>query len=219
MTRSELASYIDHTVLKPNTVAADIEKLCQEAAQYNVAAVCVAPRWVPLAVKLLRDSDVHIATVAGFPHGDTLSKAKADETRLAIDAGAHEVDMVISVGAALDGDWRYVRDDIHAVVHAARGGAIIKVIMEMAYLNEAQKIAACRAAQEAGSDYVKTSTGFASSGATLEDVRLMREIVGNEMGVKAAGGIRDLPTALAMIEAGASRLGCSASVSILNGLE
>lgn len=219
MTRSELASYIDHTVLKPDTVAADIEKLCREAAEYNVAAVCVAPRWVPLAVKLLHDSDVHIATVAGFPHGDTLSKAKADETRLAIDAGAHEVDMVISIGAALDGDWRYVRDDIHAVVHAGRGAAIIKVIMEMAYLNEAQKVAACRAAQEAGADYVKTSTGFASSGATLEDVRLMREIVGNEMGVKAAGGIRDLPTALAMIEAGASRLGCSASVSILNSLE
>lgn len=219
MTRSELASYIDHTVLKPNTVAADIEKLCREAAEYNVAAVCVAPRWVPLAVKLLRDSEVHIATVVGFPHGDTLSKAKADETRLAIDAGAHEVDMVISVGAALDGDWRYVQDDIHAVVHAARGAAIIKVIMEMAYLNEAQKASACQAAKAAGADYVKTSTGFASSGATLEDVRLMREVVGNEMGVKAAGGIRDLETALAMIEAGASRLGCSASVSILSDLE
>jgi deoxyribose-phosphate aldolase len=214
MTRSELASYIDHTVLKPETTSATIEKLCSEAATHGFAAVCVAPRWVPLAAKLLNDNGVHIATVAGFPHGDTLSRAKAQETRDAIEAGANEVDMVISVGAALDGDWKYLHHDIAAVVAAAHGHAIIKVILENAYLNREQIIQACRVATEAGADYVKTSTGFASSGAKVEDVRLMREVVGAGMGVKAAGGIRDLETALAMIDAGATRLGCSASVAI-----
>lgn len=218
MTRSELASYIDHTVLKPDTRAGAIEKLCQEARDYQFAAVCVAPRWVPLAARLLKGSEVHVATVAGFPHGDTLSRAKAEETRAAIDAGANEVDMVISIGAALDGDWKYVRDDIAAVVAAGHGHAIIKVIMENAHLTGEQITLACRAAQDAGADYVKTSTGFATSGALADEVRLMRGVVGPGMGVKAAGGIRDLETALAMIDAGASRLGCSASVAIINAL-
>jgi deoxyribose-phosphate aldolase len=219
MTRSELASYIDHTVLKPETGAAAIENLCREAHENGFAAVCVAPRWVPFAARLLKNSEVHVATVAGFPHGDTLSRAKAQETRDAIEAGAHEVDMVISIGAARDGDWKYVETDIAAVVASGHGHAIIKVILECAYLNPAQIIAACRAAQNAGADYVKTSTGFAPSGAKIEDIRLMRETVGETMGVKAAGGIRDLETALQMIEAGASRLGCSASVAILAALE
>ncbi len=218
MTRSELASFIDHTVLKPDTRAAAVEKLCGEAREYSFAAVCVPARWVSLSADLLKDTGVLVATVAGFPHGDTLSRAKADETRAAIEAGADEVDMVISIGAALDCDWSYVRDDIAAVVEAAEGKAVIKVIFENAFLDHAQIVLACRAAQDAGADYVKTSTGFAASGAKAEEVRLMRQTVGDAMGVKAAGGIRDLPTALAMIEAGASRLGCSASLAIINSM-
>jgi deoxyribose-phosphate aldolase len=218
MTRSELASYIDHTVLKPDTRQAAIEKLCAEALQYNFAAVCVAARWVPLCAKLLKDSDIHVCTVVGFPNGDTLTKAKAQETRDAIEAGATEVDMVISVGAALDGDWKYLHDDIAAVVVAAHGRAIIKVIFENAYLSPEQITKCCQIAVEAGADYVKTSTGFAASGATVEDVRLMRQTVGEGVGVKAAGGIRNLETALAMIEAGASRIGASSSIAILNEL-
>ncbi len=218
MTRSELAAYIDHTALKPETLTLDIEKLCAEAHQHQFAAVCIAPRHVPLAAHLLKGSDVHLATVVGFPHGDTLSRAKAQETRDAIDAGAEEIDMVIAIGAARQGDWKYLHDDIAAVVHAARGAAILKVILENAYLNADQIARACQIAKAAGADYVKTSTGFAASGAKIDDVRLMREVVGEEMGVKAAGGIRDLETALAMIEAGASRLGCSASIAILDQL-
>ncbi len=218
MTRLELAAYIDHTVLKPETVAADVEKLCDEAKTHRFAAVCIAPIWVPLAAKILAGSGVKVATVAAFPHGDTLSSAKASETRAAIDAGADEVDMVISVGHARMNDWDYVRADIAAVVEAAQGEAVVKVIFENAYLTSEQIAAACRAAKQAGADYVKTSTGFASSGAKIEDVRLMRDTVGPELGVKAAGGIRNLETALAMIEAGASRLGCSASIAILDEL-
>ena len=215
MNRSQLASYIDHTVLKPEAGASAIEKACHEALQYNFAAVCFAPRHVALAAKLLESSDVKVATVAGFPDGDTLSNVKAFETRAAIDAGADEVDMVIPIGAARDGAWDIVEKDIAAVVEAARGRALVKVIIETAYLDEAQKIAACRICKEVGADYVKTSTGFAATSATLADVKLMRATVGAELGVKAAGGIRDLETALAMIEAGASRLGCSASVAII----
>lgn len=218
MTRSELAAYIDHTVLKPETLSSDIETLCAQAHEHSFAAVCIAPRHVPLAAKLLRDSEVHVATVVGFPHGDTLSRAKAQETRDAIDAGAEEIDMVIAIGAAREGNWKYLHDDIAAVVHAARGNAILKVIIENAYLSSEQIARACQIAKEAGADYVKTSTGFAASGAKIEDVRLMRQVVGEGMGVKAAGGIRDLETALAMIEAGASRLGCSASIAILEQL-
>ncbi len=218
MTRSELASFIDHTVLKPDTRAAAVEKLCAEAREYHFAAVCVPPRWVSLSADLLKDTGVLVATVAGFPHGDTLSRAKADETRAAIEAGADEVDMVISVGAALDGDWDYIQKDIAAVVTAAEGKAVIKVIFENAYLDHSQIELACRASMDAGAHYVKTSTGFAASGAKVEEVRLMRQTVGETTGVKAAGGIRDLETALAMIEAGASRLGCSASISIVNSL-
>ena len=215
MNRSQLASYIDHTVLKPEAGTSAIERACQEALQHGFYAVCFAPRHVALAARLLADSSVKVATVAGFPDGDTLSAVKAFETRAAIDAGADEVDMVIPIGAARDGNWQLVEQDIGAVVEAARGRALVKVILETAYLNEAQKIRACQICREAGADFVKTSTGFAATSATLEDVKLMRQTVGPQMGVKAAGGIRDLPTALAMIEAGASRLGCSASVAII----
>lgn len=215
MNRSQLASFIDHTVLKPEAGESAIEKVCAEALQYGFAAVCIAPRHVARAAQLLDGSKVKVATVAGFPDGDTLSQVKAYETRAAIDAGASEVDMVIPIGAARDGAWDIVARDVAAVVEAANGRALVKVILETAYLNEAQKIAVCRICREVGADFVKTSTGFAATSATLADVKLMRQTVGARMGVKAAGGIRDLPTALAMIEAGANRLGCSASVAII----
>lgn len=218
MTRSQLAAFIDHTVLKPETLASDVEKLCFEAQTHGFAAVCIAPVWVPLAAQILENSRVKVATVCAFPHGDTLSKVKASETRLAIEAGAREVDMVISIGAARAEQWDYLRDDIAAVVQAAQSQAIVKVILENAYLSRDQIVAACLAAKDAGADYVKTSTGFAANGAKIEDVQLMRATVGPDMGVKAAGGIRDLKTALAMIEAGATRLGCSASIAILDEL-
>lgn len=222
MTRSQLAAFIDHTVLKPETLASDVEKLCHEALNHGFVAVCIAPIHVPLAAHILAGSEVKVATVCGFPHGDTLSSAKVGEARAVIEAGAREVDMVIAIGAAREGNWDYLQSDIAAVVEAARdaarGAASVKVIMENAYLTPEQITKACLAAKAAGADYVKTSTGFAKSGATLEDVILMRHTVGPAMGVKAAGGIRDLKTALAMIDAGATRLGCSASIAILDEL-
>lgn len=217
MTSEEFAAFVDHTVLKPNATQSDFEKCCDEARQHHFKAVCVSPRWVPFAAHRLQGSGVLVATVAGFPNGDTLSKAKAAETRLLVENGADEVDMVIAIGAACQGEWNYVRDDIFAVVEAA-GNSAVKVIIECAYLNDEQKIKACEAAKDAGAAFVKTSTGFASSGATVDDVALMRRVVGPQMGVKAAGGIRDDSTALAMIEAGANRLGCSASVAIAGAL-
>ena len=219
MTPAELAGYIDHTLLKPDTVDRGVERLCDEAMQYGFATVCVAPFWVPLAVKRLRESDVHIGTTVSFPHGDALTKVKAHESRAALDAGAHEVDMVINIGLVKMGDFKAVQDDIHAVVHTCHGEAIVKVILETSFLTDAEIVSCCRAAHDAGADYVKTSTGFTAGGATVEHVRLMRSVVGLEMGVKAAGGVRDLPMALAMIKAGASRLGCSASVAILHQLD
>ena len=218
MNRSLLASYIDHTVLKPDAPTSAIEAACAQALQYNFAAVCFAPRHVARAAHLLADSPVAVATVAGFPNGDTLSSIKADETRAVIQHGADEVDMVIAIGAARAGDWADVQSDIAAVVQAANGEALVKVILENAYLNDDQIARACQICVDAGADYVKTSTGFAATGATIENVALMRKIVGPKVGVKAAGGIRDLPTALAMIDAGASRLGCSASVAIVEAL-
>ena len=218
MNRTQLAAFIDHTVLKPDAGTSAIERACREALQFGFFAVCIAPRHVALAARLLRESPVKIATVVGFPNGDSLSAAKVAETRAAIDAGAHEIDMVIPIGAARDGDWNVVSADVAAIVEAARGRALVKVILENAYLDEAQKVAVCRICREVGADFVKTSTGFAATGATLEDVVLMNAIVGDTMGVKAAGGIRDLETATMMIEAGATRLGCSASVAIIESL-
>lgn len=218
MTRSELASFIDHTVLKPETSSSAIQTLCEEAAQYGFFSVCVAPRWVSLCADLLAGTPVKVATVIGFPHGDTLKRAKAAETLAAIEAGADEVDMVIPIGAARGGDWDAVKGDVALVVEAAAGRALVKVILETSFLDAEQIVAACRVAKDVGADFVKTSTGFAGSGATTENIRLMRETVGPEMGVKASGGIRDLATAQAMIKAGASRLGCSASVAIVEAL-
>jgi deoxyribose-phosphate aldolase len=211
-----LAGLIDHTLLRPEATRLQVERLCAEARLLGFATVCVNPVWVPLAAEQVRDSPVKVATVAGFPFGATPTSAKRLEAQGAIRAGAQEIDMVMNVGAMKSGQPQRVHDDIRGVAEICRsGGAALKVILENAYLSEEEKVAACRMAQSAGADYVKTSTGFGPSGATEDDVRLMRETVGPAMGVKAAGGIRTLADALRMLQAGASRLGASASVAIL----
>jgi len=211
----DLARMIDHTLLKPDATRDQIETLCQEALTYQFASVCVNPHWVPLAAQLLKGSPVKVCTVIGFPLGATSTAAKAFEAADAIAHGAAEVDMVINIGALKSGDLDAVQQDIAAVVEAARGKALVKVILETGLLTRDEKITACRLAKAAGADFVKTSTGFGHGGATVEDVALMRQIVGPEMGVKASGGVRDAATARAMIEAGANRIGASAGVSIV----
>lgn len=220
----DVAARIDHTALKPATTGAEIRQLCKEALHYRFASVCVNPTWVSLAAELLAGSPVKVCTVIGFPLGATLPSVKAFETTAAIAAGAQEVDMVINIGLLKDGDYDAVREDIRGVVNAARsdGGrarpVIVKVIIETSQLTEFEKRMACILAAEAGADFVKTSTGFSGGGATIEDIHLMRQVVGPQMGVKASGGIRDGATALAMLEAGATRLGVSAGVTILREL-
>ncbi|MBI1296996.1 deoxyribose-phosphate aldolase [bacterium] len=213
-----LASTIDHTALKPETNEAAIRKLCEEARQFGFASVCVNPTWVPLCAELLVNSPVKVCTVIGFPLGATLTSVKAFETTEAIAAGATEVDMVINIGWLKDGRDGDVRHDIAAVVSAARAAdpdVLVKVIIETALLSEDEKRRASKLTQDAGADFVKTSTGFSSGGATVEDVALMRSVVGESMGVKAAGGIRTAADAQAMIAAGATRLGASAGVQIM----
>jgi len=217
---SDLARYIDHTVLKPEAAESQIVQLCEEARRYQFMAVCVNPVWVKRCVQLLQGSSTRVATVAGFPLGATLPEVKAYEAQQVVAAGAREVDMVINVGALKSKDYALVSRDIAAVVQAARsGGAITKVIIEAALLDDAEKIRACQLAVEAGAEFVKTSTGFASSGATAHDVALMRQTVGPQVGVKAAGGIRTYADVLNMIEAGANRIGASASVKIMQEAE
>lgn len=210
-----IAKCIDHTVLKPQTTETAVRKLCAEAAQYGFASVCVNPCWVALCADLLKDTEVDVCTVIGFPLGANTSAVKAFEAAEAIRQGATEVDMVLNVGALKDGNADLVRADIAAVVEAARGKALVKVILETCLLTDEEKCIACRLAKEAGADYVKTSTGFSTGGATEADIALMRAEVGPEMGVKASGGIRDYATAQAMIRAGASRIGASAGVQIV----
>lgn len=211
-----LARYIDHTLLKPDATDAQIAQLCYEARKYNFAAVCVNPSKIRLCAQLLKDTPVKIATVVGFPLGATPPEVKAYETRQAIEDGAHEIDMVINIGALKSKDYALVARDIATVVRTAQaGGAITKVIIEAALLTDEEKVIACKLAKEAGAEYVKTSTGFASGGATVHDVALMRWAVGPEMGVKAAGGIKTYAEAMQMIEAGATRIGASASVKIM----
>lgn len=212
----DLANYIDHTLLKPDATEAEIEKLCEEARKHHFASVCVNTSYVETCARLLAGSGVMVCCVVGFPLGAMSSDAKAFETRHAISQGADEIDMVINIGKLESGNYAYVYDDIRAVVKAAAGHTV-KVIIETVFLNEDQKIAACVLAKAAGADFVKTSTGFASGGATPEDIALMRRIVGDQMGVKASGGIRDCSTAQQMIESGATRIGASASVSIVKG--
>ncbi|NCB30912.1 MAG: deoxyribose-phosphate aldolase [Clostridia bacterium] len=212
----DLNRYIDHTLLKAEATPVQIEKLCSEALAYHFASVCVNTCYVPLCAHLLKGSDVAVCCVVGFPLGAMLIDAKAAETRLAVAAGAQEVDMVINVGMAKAGDWAYVQSDIRAVVEAA-GTAHVKVILECCLLTDAEKERACACAMAAGAAFVKTSTGFSTGGATIEDVALMRRCVGPEMGVKAAGGVRTKEDALAIIQAGATRLGASAGIAIVTG--
>src|SRR3954454_1162744 len=211
-----VAAMIDHTLLKPDATRGDIEALCREASQFKFATVCVNPTWVALAAKLLAGSGVGVCSVVGFPLGATSPDVKGYETRRAIFDGAREIDMVINVGALKSGDLRMVEQDIEAVTTPCReAGALSKVIIEAALLTDDEKVTACTLAKAAGADYVKTSTGFASGGATAADVALMRRVVGAEMGVKAAGGVRDYEGLKAMVAAGATRVGASAGVRIV----
>ncbi|MGI8906894.1 MAG: deoxyribose-phosphate aldolase [Candidatus Sumerlaeaceae bacterium] len=212
----DLAPYIDHTLLKADATETEVEKLCAEARKHKFASVCVNTSYVETCARLLAGSGVKVCCVVGFPLGAMSTDAKAFETRTAVSQGADEVDMVINVGKLESGNYAYTYEDIRAVVKAASGNTV-KVILETSLLNEDQKIAACVLAKAAGSDFVKTSTGFSTGGATPEDVALMRRIVGDQMGVKASGGIRDCGTAQTMINSGATRIGASASVGIVKG--
>lgn len=210
-----IASYIDHTLLKPDATVQQIDKLCAEAAEYHFASVCVNPWFVPRCVKNLKDTGVKVCTVIGFPLGATTTETKVFEALQAIRSGAEEIDMVINVSAMKSGSFQAVEQEIQALAAAAEGSALLKVIIETCLLTEEEKIRACQIAKRAGADFVKTSTGFSTGGATVEDIALMRKTVGPEMGVKASGGIRDYATARAMIEAGATRIGASAGVAIV----
>jgi deoxyribose-phosphate aldolase len=214
-TAHDWASLIDHTLLKPEAAEADIKKLCDEAAQFGFASVCVNPAWVKKAAEFLRGTGVPVCTVIGFPLGATLADVKAYEARRSIFNGAKEVDMVINVGALKSGDDCTVEDDIRAVAEAAHeNGVLLKVIIETALLTDDEKVRACIASKNAGADFVKTSTGFAKGGATVEDVALMRRTVGSALGVKASGGVKGIDDARAMFEAGATRIGASVGVKI-----
>jgi len=214
ITRKQLTSMIDHSLLKPNATQEELKKLCEEAIEYGFKAVCINPTHVADAVQLLKGKEVLVCSVVGFPFGTHCTKTKAFETEEVIRMGAQEVDMVTQIGALKEGRDHYVVGDIRAVVQAARGCSV-KVILETCYLTDEEKIRGCRLSMEAGASFVKTSTGFASGGATVEDVKLMRKTVGKDFGVKAAGGIRTLEDASKMIEAGANRLGTSSSVAIM----
>jgi deoxyribose-phosphate aldolase len=216
----DIARYIDHTLLKPDATQAQIAQLCHEARQYDFAAVCVNPTHVKLCADLLKGSNVAVCTVVGFPLGATPPEVKAYETQQAIDDGATEIDMVINIGALKGGEYDLVERDIAMVTRTAHNnGALCKVIIEAALLNEQEKIKACELSKKAGADYVKTSTGFGPGGATVADVTLMRRVVGPGMGIKAAGGIRSFADAKGMVEAGATRIGASAGVKILQEAE
>lgn len=213
-----LAKMIDHTLLKPDATPDQIAQLCFEARKYSFASVCINPAWVPLCAQLLQGSPVKVCTVIGFPLGATASEVKAFETQKAIDQGATEIDMVINIGALKARDLELVAKDIRGVVQVAHArGAIVKVIIEAVLLTDEEKTIACLVSKEASADFVKTSTGFASGGATVHDVALMRRVVGPDMGVKAAGGVRTYEDAENMIKAGATRIGASAGVKIIAG--
>ncbi|WP_373897877.1 deoxyribose-phosphate aldolase [Haloimpatiens sp. FM7315] len=211
----KIQSYIDHTVLKPETTEKDVIKVCEEAKKYSFASVCVNPYYASLVNKELKGSDVKTCVVIGFPLGANTKEVKAFETTKAIEDGAQEVDMVINIGALKDEKQDVVLDDIKAVVEAAKGKALVKVIIETCLLTEEEKVRACEISKEAGADFVKTSTGFSTGGATKEDVALMRKVVGDKLGVKASGGIRDYKKTVDMINAGASRIGASAGIKIV----
>ncbi|WP_042356593.1 deoxyribose-phosphate aldolase [Bacillus rubiinfantis] len=213
-----IAGMIDHTLLKADATREQVEKLVSEAKQYSFASVCINPTWVRTAAELLKDTPkVKVCTVIGFPLGATTPESKACETRNAIENGAQEVDMVINIGALKGKQYDEVEQDIRAVVEAAQGKALVKVIIETCLLTDEEKVKACELSVKAGADYVKTSTGFSTGGATVEDIALMRKTVGPTIGVKASGGVRSREDALAMIEAGATRVGASSGVAICKG--
>lgn len=215
----KIIAMIDHTLLKPDATPAQIAQLCSEALEYHFASVCVNPANVRQCAFLLAGSAVKVCSVVGFPLGATLPEVKAYESRLVIEQGASEIDMVINIGALKSGNLVLVEEDISQVVRVCHASnALVKVIIETALLNEEEKISACQAAKRAGADFVKTSTGFSSAGATVEDVALMRKVVGQEMGVKASGGVRSLEDALNMVSAGATRLGTSSGVKIAQSI-
>ncbi len=217
MKLENIAQFIDHTNVKPQATQADIKKLCQEAKKYGFYSVCVTSSRVRLAKKFLKGSPVKITCVVGFPHGSATSQTKACETSEAVKNGADEIDMVMNIGALKDKDYLYVAKDIKSVVRAAKKRPV-KVILETSYLTKAEIKRACQIAKKAGAAFVKTSTGYASGGAKVADIRLMRKTVGKDFGVKASGGIRDKKTALAMLKAGANRIGTSTGVRIVKGL-
>jgi deoxyribose-phosphate aldolase len=219
MKKSEMAAMIDHTLLKPEATDEQIIKVCREARENKFASVCINPSYVKLASEQLKGSGVKVCTVIGFPLGANDTRIKAYEAKIAIEDGANEVDMVINVGKLKAKDYEYVKNDIKAVVNEARGKALAKVIIETCLLTDEEKVKVCKLAMEAGADFVKTSTGFNKGGATFEDVKLMYETVAPKLKVKASGGIRTTEDAIKMIEAGASRVGASASISIMNGLD
>lgn len=214
---TSIAGMIDHTLLKAEATEDQIRELCREAAEYRFASVCINPGWVELSARLLRRTGVKVCTVIGFPLGATTSETKAYETRDTIGKGAAEVDMVINIGAAKSGDWSRVKKDIQGVVRASRPNVVVKVILETSLLTDEEKVRACEMSREAGADFVKTSTGFSTGGATAADIALMRKAVGPKMGIKASGGVRDLETAREMVKAGATRIGASASIKIVQG--
>jgi len=214
---AQLAAYVDHTVLKPDASPAQIEQLCAEAREYNFFSVCVNGSWVAAARHFLDGSDVKVASVVAFPLGAMSSDVKRYETEVAIDDGAHEIDVVLNVARLKAGEDKFVLRELIDVVEAA-DERTVKVILETCLLNDAEKVRACQLVVESGAHFVKTSTGFSTSGATIADVKLMRETVGPKFGVKASGGVRDAQTALAMIAAGATRLGTSSGIAIVKGL-
>jgi len=216
ISRRQLAKMMDHTIVKPTATREDTKKLCREAEKHSFSCVCVNPMYVSLAAQLLKETDVKVCSTVGFPFGVTMSEVKAFEAWRAVENGAREIDMVINLGALRSGDYEAVRKDIEMVVGVKRSceDILVKVIIETGLLTDKEKVLACKIAKEAGADFVKTSTGLVG-GATVEDVRLMRETVGKDIGVKAAGGIRTLKDALAMIRAGANRIGTSTAVAII----
>lgn len=219
MNKSSIASYIDHTLLKPESTQDEIITLCDEAKEYKFKTVCINPYWVKIAKARLEDSYVGITTVIGFPLGASTTASKVFETKEAIASGATEIDMVVNVGELKAHNNEAVKSDIKAVVEAAEAQAIVKVIIETGLLTNEEKVRACGLSKEAGADFVKTSTGFSKGGATEEDIKLMRETVGPKLGVKASGGVRNLETAKVLIKAGATRLGASAGIAIVKGEE
>ncbi len=217
ITYEQLAKTIDHSLLKPELTEADITDGCRLAARYHVASVCVKPSFVPLAVQLLKGTDVAVGTVIGFPHGGSTTATKVFEAQDAMDNGAIELDMVVNIGELRSGNREYVLSDIRAVVRVAhKRGALVKVILENAYLTDEEKVLGCQLAELAEADFVKTSTGFAPGGATIEDLKLMRATVGSQVQVKAAGGVRTLDALLAVIDAGCTRSGATATAAILD---